>query len=184
MLIQRDHTWHPWHRPIVQIFAPADYCKGTPMTDVSSHTPHEPSQPEIGRFLRGIGQWGGLYLYYTDPRVRLVERLEAQGHVAADRSDSAYMVVTLTEQAAGYASFYEAHDAIEQEKERLMAQLETALNGTPRIVYPALQAAAREMDEVLHEEGTNEEMLRDAASHLLKALYDTRLISKPTEGQS
>jgi hypothetical protein len=176
MLISRADTWHPWHRPIAQKSAPAEHWKESTVTQSAN----DPLPTQIGRFMRGLGQWGGLYIYYTDSRARLVERLEAQGAVTVDRTNSAYMVVTLTEKASGYAPLYEAHDAIEQEKERLMAQIETMLNETPRMVYPSLQASARELDEVLHEEGTNEEMLRDAASHLLKALYDTELVSKPS----
>jgi hypothetical protein len=149
---------------------------------------HDPLPAQIGRFMRGLGQWGGLYLYYTDPRARLVERLETQGAVTVDRTDSAYMVVTLTEQASGYAPLYEAHDAIEQEKERLMAQIETMLNATPRMVYPALQASAHELDEAFESlrraNGGSHTNVIAAASRLLHALYDTGLITKPSSEAS
>lgn len=35
MLIQRDHTWHPWHRPINQMSAPAEHRKEHSMTQVT-----------------------------------------------------------------------------------------------------------------------------------------------------
>jgi hypothetical protein len=164
------------------------YLNGSAVRDlvaiVSSAAGEPPlgaSQPaEVGRFLRGIGQWGGLYIYYTDPRVRLVERLEAQGNVTVDRSDSAYMVVALTEQSASHAPYYEMRDAIEQENERLMAQVEAFVNETPRMVYPALQVAASDLNKALQyvEEGGDDDLVRAAAFHLLRALYDTKLVSK------
>jgi hypothetical protein len=190
MQIQSGDTWHPWHRPLDRYSAPADICKEWIMTD-QPETPDLPPDSsslseESGRFLRGIGQWGGWTLNYTDHRIRSIERMEANGDVHVERTNSGYMVVTLTAQSAHWASFYTAQADLRDEAARLTAQLEEMLNRNPRVIYPALQAATDDLNKALEyvEQGGDDDLLRAAASHLLHALYDTKLVSKPVSDEA
>lgn len=73
-------------------------------------------------------------------------------------------------------------DGMQRENDRLMQELENLRNDTPRVVYPALQAAIRNLEDVIErsyqlpgQEGAD---LIVAATRLLNALADAKLVTR------